>query len=110
MELTEEVQESLEFWSVLDSSFLMLSLVLNDDLDSVIKKSRWYLVHVVCQAKHTFLMSIRFLQRRWHGGVFTIHNGIPFKFDLKILKLYLENLVRKCVSHFDRQCARFQAI
>ena len=48
MELTEEVQESLEFWSVLDSSFLMLSLVLNDDLDSVIKKSRWYLVHVSC--------------------------------------------------------------
>ena len=89
MELTEEVQESLEFWSVLDSSFLMLSLVLNDDLDSVIKKSRWYLVHaplfyVVCQAKHTFLMSIRFLQRGWHGRVFAIHNGIPFKFDLKI--------------------------
>ena len=85
MELTEEVQESLEFWSVLDSSFLMLSLVLNDDLDSVIKKvvGTWYMFHVVCPAKNTFLMSIRFLQRGWHGRVFAIHNGIPFKFDLK---------------------------
>ena len=40
LELIEEVKESLEFWSVLDSSFLLLSLVLvlsDGDLESAIK-------------------------------------------------------------------------
>ena len=40
LELIEEVKESLEFWSVLDSPFLLLSLVLvlsDGDLESAIK-------------------------------------------------------------------------